>query len=101
MFKSIEEEYVSEHADKSVMNQSEMDYNYTGNAKLSLSRYGGGHVLFSIGLPSLPLGAVVGRAWDGSKNGPSVADHPKRPAKHHWLGQPLPLASDRWLSNRP
>ncbi|KAL3500185.1 hypothetical protein ACH5RR_039278 [Cinchona calisaya] len=21
---------------------------------------------------------------------PSVADHPKRPAKHHWLGQPLP-----------
>jgi hypothetical protein len=19
-----------------------------------------------------------------------VADHPKRPAKHHWLGQPLP-----------
>ena len=19
----------------------------------------------------------------------SVADHPKRPAKHHWLGQPL------------
>ena len=21
---------------------------------------------------------------------PTVADHPKRPAKHHWLGQPLP-----------
>lgn len=21
---------------------------------------------------------------------PSVADHPKRPAKHHWLGKPLP-----------
>nr|GEZ30982.1 hypothetical protein CQW23_21342 [Tanacetum cinerariifolium] len=21
---------------------------------------------------------------------PIVADHPKRPAKHHWLGQPLP-----------
>ncbi|KAK8523636.1 hypothetical protein V6N12_013721 [Hibiscus sabdariffa] len=29
--------------------------------------------------------------WEsGPCLGPSVADHPKRPAKHHWLGQPLP-----------
>ncbi|XBJ03889.1 hypothetical protein VPH35_022935 [Triticum aestivum] len=29
--------------------------------------------------------------WEsGSCLSPSVADHPKRPAKHHWLGQPLP-----------
>ena len=29
--------------------------------------------------------------WEsGTCLSPSVADHPKRPAKHHWLGQPLP-----------
>uniref|UniRef100_K4D8K8 Uncharacterized protein n=1 Tax=Solanum lycopersicum TaxID=4081 RepID=K4D8K8_SOLLC len=34
--------------------------------------------------PLLPL------SESGSCLSPSVADHPKRPAKHHWHGQPVP-----------
>ena len=39
--------------------------------------------------PLLPL--TLFPPWEsGPCLSPSVADHPKRPAKHHWLGQPLP-----------
>ncbi|KAI3697856.1 hypothetical protein L6452_30954 [Arctium lappa] len=41
-------------------------------------------------LTSAPKIFSLGACLNNTKRGPSVADHPKRPAKRHWLGQPLP-----------
>nr|GEX84673.1 hypothetical protein GQ55_9G274100 [Tanacetum cinerariifolium] len=43
------------------------------------------------GRHTMLISSLVFLGESGPCLSPSVADHPKRPAKHHWLGQPLML----------
>ncbi|KAL0391333.1 UNVERIFIED_CONTAM: hypothetical protein Slati_4574100 [Sesamum latifolium] len=58
---------------------------YKRHCPSSLTRY------CWIGLSPIVQDSPLLPPWEsGPCLSPSVADRPKRPAKHHWLGQPLP-----------